>query len=125
VHWIQAKLSFGRRHRTGRLAAVDRDILSVEYRDKVSQYRNCDPDRLLDIVGIGGDVSVCERYSILRTDSEQGHYLFCIADAEKPWVPCDYMPLTAASPDELAARLQTHGGFMLTAQEVMKAFRDR
>ena len=124
VHWIQAKKSYGEPHREGRLTAVDGDIVTVDFGDEVKKYRQCDPDRLLDIVGIGGGVGVCERYSILRTPSRDGHYVFCIADVDEPWVPCDYSPLTSASPEALVERLETHGGFMVPGLQVLETLAD-
>jgi hypothetical protein len=124
VHWIQAKKSYGEPHREGRLTAVSGDVLTVEFGDEVKQYRNCDPDRLLDIVGIQGRVSVCERYSILRTPSRDGHYVFCIVDPDEAWVPCDYSPLSSATPAALAERLETHGGFFVSGQQVLEALAD-
>ncbi len=124
VHFIQAKLSFDEPHREGRLAAVDGDLLTVDFGDEIKQYRNCDPDRLLDIVGIGGGVSVCERYSVLRTPSRDGNYLFCIAGVDEPWDPCDYSTLTSATPEALVQRMESHGGFFVSGQQILDASAD-
>ena len=124
VHWIQAKLSLEEAHRQGRLIAVDGDLLTVDFGDEVKQYRNCTANRLLEIVGVGGDVSICEGYSVLRTPSSDGHYLFCIADVHETWVPCDYSPLTSSSPEGLAQRVETHGGFMVSGEQVMRELGD-
>ena len=128
VHWIQAKLSLEEAHRQGRLIAVDGDLLTVDFGDEVKQYRNCTANRLLEIVGVGGDVNICEGYSVLRTPSSDGHYLFCylfcIAGVHETWVPCDYSPLTSASPEGLALRVETHGGFMVSGGQVMRELGD-
>ena len=116
-HWIQANRSAGQPHRSGKLVAVEGPVITVTFGDEVKDYRNCDPDRLLEIVGIGHRVRVCERYVIMRT---QHDYVFCIADAYEPWVPCDYSPLASASPDELAERIRTHGGFTVPGSEILK-----
>ncbi|HXY27730.1 MAG TPA: hypothetical protein VEH82_05570, partial [Acidimicrobiales bacterium] len=109
VHWIQANRSAGLSHRTGRLTAVEDDVITVDFGDEVKEYRNCDPERLVEIVGIGSTVRFCERYWILRGPSG---YVFSVAPADASWqVPCDFSPLTSAIPEALAERLRTHGGF--------------
>ncbi len=110
VHHIQANRSAGEPHRQGSLTEVRDDVITVDFGNEIRRYRNHDPDRLVDIVGIGGSVGVCERYVILRGN---GGYCFSILDADKPWVPCDYEPLTSFTPEALARRMETHGGFLV------------
>jgi hypothetical protein len=121
VHWIQAKHSFGEPHRDGRLTDAEDNVITVDFGDEVKRYRNCDPERLWEILGIGHSVRVCEGYSILRA---WNNYVFCIVDADEPWVPCDYSPLTSATPEALVKRMETHGGFFVSGQQVLKALAD-
>ena len=117
VHWIQSKRSYGQPHRSGKLVEVDGNVVSIDFDTEVRRYRNCDPDRLLEIVAIGDSVRVCEPYAIMRTRYD---YCFSVAPADDPWVPCDYSPLTSASPEALAQRAQSHGGFSVPGPEVLK-----
>jgi hypothetical protein len=121
VHWIQAKRSGGEHHRWGQLVGVEENRISIDFGSEIKQYRNCDPDRLLEIVGLASRVRVCERFVILRA---LNGYCFSIANADEPWVPCDHSPLTSASPEALQARLQTHGGFSVSGAEVLKHLGD-
>ena len=119
VHWIQAHRSAGLPHRTGRLTAVEDDVITVDFGGEVTKYRNCDPERLLEIVGIGRTVGVCERYWILKSSSG---YVFSVAPADAPWqVPCDFSPLPSATPEALAERLETHGGFSVPGRRLVEA----
>jgi len=118
VHHIQANRSAGAPHRQGTLTEILGNVISVDFGDEIRRYRNHDPDRLVDIVGIGGSVGVCERYVILR--GNRG-YCFSILDADEPWVPCDHEPLTSFTPGALAERLETHGGFLVPGVAVEDA----
>ena len=100
---------------------VQGNVISIDFGTEIKQYRNCDPERLLEVVGIGHSVSVCEAFVIMRNWNS---YCFSIADAEDPWVPCDYSPLTSASPEDLAERVRTHGGFTVAGSEVLKHLGD-
>jgi len=40
---------------------MEGNVITVDFGDEVKEYRNCDPDRLLEIVGIGGGMSEHER----------------------------------------------------------------
>lgn len=118
VHHIQANRSAGEPHRHGTLTEVLGNIITVDFGDEIRRYRNHDPDRLVDIVGIGRSVEVCERYVILRGI---GGYCFSILDADTPWVPCVHEPLTSFTVEALAERLQTHGGFLVPGPVVLDA----
>ena len=110
VHHIQAMRSHGELHWTGTLTDVLGNVITVDFGDVSRHYRNHDPDRLVDLVGIGGTVRVCEPYDILRG---AGSYCFSILGADEQWVPCDHEPLTSFTPEALVERLQTHGGFLV------------
>jgi len=118
VHYIQARLSYGQPHGQGTLTEVLGNVITVDFGNEIRRYRNHDPDRLVDIVGIGGNVEVCERYVILRGN---GGYCFSILDAAEPWVPCDHEPLTSFTAEALAERLETHGGFLVPGPVVLDA----
>lgn len=120
VHWIQANRSAGQPHRHGRLVAVEGNLVTVGFEDGVRHYRNHTPERLLEIVGIGGAVEVCEDYVVLRHRTDhRGAHLFSVARAEWPWIPCDDTPLTSAAPEALAERLRTHGGVVVAGPDVL------
>lgn len=119
VHWIQALRSSDKAHRSGRLLDVDGQILTIAFGGEVKRYRNCDPKRLLEIVGTGNRVFICEPWSIMRAIND---YCFSIADADHPWVPCDDSRITPASPDALASRPDTRGGSVVSLSEVVKHF---
>jgi hypothetical protein len=110
VHFIQVNRSAGEPDRQGKLTEVAENVITIDFGDQIKRYRNHDPDRLVDIVGIGRTVRVCERYVILRGN---GGYCFSIQDADEPWVPCDHEPLTSFTAEALAERVQTHGGFFV------------
>lgn len=117
IHPMPANRSAGQLHRSGKLVAVEGSVITVDFDDETKQYRNCDPDRLIEITGMGRNVQVCERYRILRA---RYGYLFSIADAQDPWAPCDLSPLTSVLPDALAERFQSHGGFLVPGQEILR-----
>jgi hypothetical protein len=121
VHHIQAIHSYGRPHRSGRLVDIDGNELTVDFGIDVKRYRNHDPDRLVGIIGIGGEVRDCESYVILRGG---GSYCFSISAIDKPWTPCDFEPLRSATPEALAERARTHGGFVVPGAQVLKALED-
>ena len=118
VHHIQAIRSHGEPHRPGRLTGVLGNVLRVDFGDEIKRYRNHDTDRLVDLVGIGGGVRVCQGYVILRG---AGNYCFSILGADEPWIPCDQESLTSFTAEALAERLQTHGGFLVPGPDVLDA----
>jgi len=118
VHHIQANRSAGEPHRHGTLTEVLGNVITVDFGHEVRRYRNHDPGRLVDIVGIRGAVEVCEPYVILRGN---GGYCFSVLDADKSWVPCVHEPLTSFTPEALAERLETHGGFLVPGPAALDA----
>jgi hypothetical protein len=118
VHYIQARRSFAKPHRRGTLTEVLGNVITVDFEDEIKRYRNHDPDRLVDIVGIGRTVRVCERYVILRGN---GGHCFSIQEADEPSVPCDHEPLTNFTLEALVERMQTHGGFLVPGNLVVDA----
>ena len=110
VHHIPANRSHGEPSRKGRLLDVIENVITVDYGDEIKTYRNHDPDRLVDIIGIGGSVYACELSRILRS---AGSYCFSVSRADVPWIPCDFRPLRSTTPQALADRVITHGGFVV------------
>lgn len=108
VHWIQANKSAGEPHRTGGLVHVEGNTLTVDFGDELKTYRNHDVERMVEIIGVGGTIQACERFCLLKNVAG---YCFSIVDADRPWTPCDFEPITSFSPEALAERLQTRGGF--------------
>jgi hypothetical protein len=110
VHWIQANRSAGQPHETGTLIGVEGNVITVEVDGTTKTYRNHEVERLVEIVGLGGEVRICESYSILQGG---GNYCFSIVDASKPWRECGDEPLTDTSAEGLVDRLTSHGGFVV------------
>ena len=115
VHHIQALRSQGQPSRVGRLTAAEGNLITVDFGGTES-YVNHDVDRLLGIIKIGWSVRVCERYRILQG---AGGHCFSIANPADPWIPCDFEPLTSASPEALSEHLKTHGGFLVPGQQLL------
>ena len=112
VHWIQARRASEVTPRIGTLVGVADGIITVEYLDKIGRYRNHRAHELAKIAEPGTKVRVFERFSLLSVDLDnRTTKMFCIADADKLWVPCSYQPLTSVTPEALAERLNTRGGF--------------
>ena len=120
VHYIQALHSLGRPHRSGRLVDLNGNVLTVEFSDQIKQYRNHNVDRLLERVPIGTEVRVCYEYRILRyRHDDSGSYCFSICSVDTPWTLCNYEPLRSATPEALAERVRTHGGFVVPGKQVL------
>ena len=100
---------------TGRLRSVDGDVIDIDVGDHVAQFRNHEPERLLEIVGLGGTVRVFS--SILQGWT---NHVWSIARAADPWTPCNNEPLTATTPGALVSRIETHGGFFVPGDEVLR-----
>jgi hypothetical protein len=122
VHWIQVFHSAGEPHRSGRLIAAEDNKITVDFGDEIKEYRNHEIERLVEIIGIGGTVRICQRFVILQGG---GTYCFSFADADEPWVPCDNTPLTSFDAGSLAERLTTHGGFDVPGRAVLEAIEAR
>lgn len=94
-------------------------MITVEYLDKVGHYRNHDAQKILNVAEPGTKVQVFEDYGLLGVDMDHYTYrCFCIADAERPWTPCSYEPMVATTPEALADRLASRGGFSVPGQVV-------
>jgi hypothetical protein len=113
LHYIPATRSVREPHRTGYLIAANGNVISVDFGDEVKRYRHHAVERLVEIVGIGGKVQVCEGFGILRFPHGGGNFCFSVKEIDKPWIPCDDTPPTSTSPEALAERLNTHGGFLV------------
>lgn len=120
LHWIQARKASDQPHRWGRAIEVTDGVIVVEYLDKIGRYRNHDPKRVQQVVQVGSTVRVCERYGVLTVEVDyRTTGGFCIADADEPWTPCSFEPLSEATPEALAERLKERGGFSIPAQAVV------
>jgi len=108
------------------LLEVEDNVIAVDFGDATRRYRNHDVERLVEIVGIDGAVRVCDEYIILRFDhGNLTSSCFSIADADEPWIPCNYNALTSITPDALAERIKTHGGFVVPGRDVLKSIESR
>jgi hypothetical protein len=116
THHIQALHSHGKPHRAGQLVDLAENVITVDFAEESKQYQTHDPERLLAIIGIGGEVRVCDQYTILRHRS----YCFSICNIDGPWVPCDYEPLRSSTPQALADRIASHGGFSVPGHRVLR-----
>ena len=116
LHWLPFKHSLDEPHQSGRLVAVEGRMLTVRYLSSSTTYWHHEPERLVDIVGIGGSVAVCERWSVLRGG---GGGAFSIAKTSRAWRPCDYTPLTDITFEGLAERMRSHGGYSVPGSVVL------
>jgi hypothetical protein len=112
VHWTQAKKAAEHKFSWGRLEAVDAAVVTVRYLDRIGRYRTHDTAELAFYSAEGDKISVCEPYGVLRYDLDDRRTLLVgVADADAPWVSCRYEPLEEITPDTLAERIRTRGGF--------------
>jgi hypothetical protein len=108
VHPTQVRVCHRSPVRLGRLESVEGNLITVRYDDAVVCFRNHEPERLTEIVGVGGVVRSFS--SILQGAT---NHCFSILQSDRPWIPCDHEPLRSFSPDALADRLASHGGFLV------------
>ncbi|MDP9183898.1 MAG: hypothetical protein M3P04_14125, partial [Actinomycetota bacterium] len=116
VHWIQAlhtanKIEVSAKSWHGWIVSIEGELITVK-RDggDVVRFRNHDPIRLLAVLDVGSDeVLVNDQYAILRV----GTYCFSVRrDKGVPLERCltDQPPADLSDAD-LAARVESHGGF--------------
>jgi hypothetical protein len=101
----------------GRLLEVfPSGLLIVEVAGSIHRLWNHDPDRLADLVARNdGAILHQPGWGLLLTKSEQGHYMFCVADADAPELrPCP-TERPSGTPIDL---LQEAGGFSLPGPAV-------
>jgi len=104
----------------GTLAGVAGDLIAVDLGEEVTLFRNHEAKHLFETVGIGGTVEVCDRYSLLIS----GEDYFSILRASEPLSPCKYDALISTTPEALARRLESHGGYTVTGREILKSIKD-
>lgn len=127
VHWIQAKLSWSetpdprtgapKMRVPGQLLEVRPDgFLIVEIEGSLRRLWNHDSDRLATLVARNdGAILHQPGWGLLLTKSEQGNYLFCVADANDPDLrPCPSEPPTGSPMDLMLGA----GGFSLSGSAV-------
>jgi hypothetical protein len=120
VHWVQAKKASEHRFSWGRLEGIGEAVVTVRYLDRVGRYRTHDTAELGFYATLGDKISVCEPYGVLRYDiDERRTLLLGVADAAAAWEPCRYEPLERITPDTLAERIRTHGGFSVPAHALL------
>ena len=125
VHHIQALRSADKPHTAGRLAGVEDNVISVAVGHEIRRFRNHEAERLLEIVGLGGEVRICADFSILRFDWKNGtNSCFSIAEVDEEWSECDTTPLTDTTAEGLAERIRTHGGFLVPGVSIKASGRD-
>lgn len=116
VHWIQAlhtanKPEVARRTRRGTLVAVAGDELTIRFAadEEPERFRNHDPEQLLAVARrLPATVLLNDQYCILRVDV----YCFSVRSAARgPLGRCPVDDLVDDSPEALAERTLTHGGF--------------
>ena len=114
VHWIQARLSWEHPREWGVLDAVQGQVITVRFSDRVARYRNHEVAALLDIAEPGTSVLVSERYGTLEIPMGHGTFrCFCIARADEPWRQCSVAPRDPVSYQDLVTRLEDRGGFSI------------
>ena len=114
-HVIQVKVCLRGEALAGKLQSVVGNVITVDAGDRVERFRNHEPERLLEIVGLGGTVRVFS--SILQGWT---NHVWSIARAADPWRPCNDEPLTATTPEALAERIRTHGGLLVPGDQVLR-----
>lgn len=120
LHWLAAKHASRTTPRTGRLVALSEGSLTVEYLDRTTRYRGHDIGGLRAVAEIGAKVRVFEDHRLLGYDIDHWHCrMFGIALDEDQWTPCSYEPLTDITPEALADRLETRGGFSVSGESVV------
>ncbi len=116
VHWVQAQKAAEHKFSWGRLEAVDKGIVTVHYLDRIGRYRTHDTAELGFYAVPGDKIGVCEPYGVLRYDFDARRTLLIgVADPAAPWEPCRYEPRERITPDTLAERIRTRGGFSVPA----------
>src|SRR5271156_4539556 len=112
VHWIQARKASEPPASWGKLGEVDEGWITVNYLDRTSRYRNHDAAAVLAIAEPGDKVRVSEPYRMFGVElANHVHKGFCVALESDEWIPCSYDPLVDVTPDALADKLNTRGGF--------------
>jgi hypothetical protein len=129
VHWIQAlhtanKPEVARRTRRGTLVAVDGDVLMIRFAVDAEPegFRNHEPQRLLTIARrLPTAVSLNDRYCILLVDT----YCFSVRPAARgPLGQCPVDDPVDSSPEALAERTRTHGGFSVPLSPAVPTLSD-
>lgn len=119
VHWIQARKASEPPASWGVLTEVDDQWITVTFLDRVVRYRNHDAVSILDFADLGAKVRVSERYHVLGVQlANYEHKIYCIAMETDEWTPCSFDPLVDTSPEGLAERLRTRGGFSVPGEAV-------
>ena len=121
VHWIQARKAYEGPANWGKLAEVDGDWITVSYLDRVARYRSHDLTTVADIAEPGAKVRVSERFHLLNIQLlnhlSKG---FCVALETDAWTPCSFEPLIEVTPEALAERLETRGGFSVSGELIAR-----
>lgn len=127
VHYIGALKTRSLPQSKGRLAAVERNLLVVDFgRDDFRAYYTHHPQRLRNTIPIGGTVLVPEGYgSILRSG---GGACFSLLPAEHEWEPCNqeqarpirFRPPTKAAVNPSESELAAIGPVLVPVHEVIK-----
>jgi hypothetical protein len=116
VHWVQAKKAAEHKFRWGRLEGIDDSVVTIRFLDRVGRYRTHDTAELAFYAAPDDKISVCEPYGVLRLDLDDRRTLLVgVSDVAAKWVPCRYEPLEDVTPDTLAERIRTQGGFSVPA----------
>ena len=133
VHWIQAKLAVrgepdprtgAKRERVaGHVEVFPDGLLIVEVAGSIRRLWHHDPDRLAALVAPNdGAILHQPGWGLLLTKSEQGHYLFCVADADSPELrPCP-SERPSGTPIDL---LREAGGFSLRGPAIREWLESR
>lgn len=101
------------------MTEVDDQWITITFLDRVVRYRNHDAASILDFADLGAKVRVSERYHVLGVQlANYEHKIYCIALETDEWTPCSFEPLVDTSPEGLAERLRTRGGFSVPGEAV-------
>ena len=91
----------------------------MRFLDRVGNYRTHDTAELAFYATTGDKVGLCEPFGVLRYEIDHRRALLVgVTDAAAHWEPCQYRPLEQITPDTLAERIRTHGGFSIPAHRL-------
>jgi hypothetical protein len=125
VHFIQVRLTAlgeQRENRRGQLVSIDEaGWISVAVEGKVERFWTHDPSRAREaFLGSGGKVGL-PGYGTLYAEQKKGRRYLCVATEAEGATPCLHPLWRGASVEDLAGRLESSGGFMVSGRELQES----
>ena len=120
AHWIQARKAYDGPASWGKVAEVNGGWITVSCLDRTARYRTHDLANVAEIAERGAKVRVSERYRLLNVQlSNHVSRGFCVALESDEWTTCSYELLADVTPESLADRLESRGGFSVPGESVV------